>query len=276
MAEPSPAPAPPEDPGGWRETIDTWLPAIVAVILVRLFVFEPFQIPSGSMVPTLRIGDYVVVTKPSYGLWIPFKSIGIPFTEIGLTNDNIELIDWGDPERGDVIVFHYPENEAITYIKRVVAVAGDRIRVVDNQVMLNGERLPHRAMGPFDDIDDRCATRKARQWVTEAPRSDAGPVRYSVLTNDGRPGFLGNHREVTVPEGHVFVMGDNRDHSQDSRAWGFVREEQIKGKAHFVWLSWDSCAPLARTLRFDRMFTSLYDQTALPDPAPRQPVSGAK
>lgn len=262
---------PPADPdlgpGGWREVLETWGPAIVAVLLIRLFIFEPFRIPSGSMVPTLLVGDFVVVTKFSYGLWLPLKSIGIPFTTIGLPFDNVEVVDWGDPQRGDVVVFHYPEDENLTYIKRVIGVPGDRIRVLDNQVLLNGERLPHRLVGEFTDQDARCNTRQARQWSTELPRTDGEPQVYSTLTNNGPGGFLANARPIEVPEGHVFVMGDNRDHSEDSRAWGFVRYDQIKGKAHFVWLSLDACEGFPFSLRFDRMPSSLYRHETLPDPA---------
>lgn len=252
---------------GLRETLAAWGPAILAVILIRLFIFEPFRIPSGSMVPTLLIGDYVLVTKFSYGVWLPLKSVGIPYTTIGLPFDNIEVIDLEDPERGDVIVFHYPEDENLTYIKRVVGVPGDKIRIVDNQVVLDGERQERTSLGNFDDVDARCQVRKARQWTEVLPRSEGAPMGHGMLTNLGRPGFLADHREVTVPEDTVFVMGDNRDHSQDSRAWGFVRYDQIKGKAHFVWLSWDGCTEFPGGLRVDRMFKSLYGG-AEPTPGP--------
>ncbi len=270
-AELSPTPGlPPTEPppGLWREIVEQWGPAILAVILIRLFVFEPFRIPSGSMVPTLLVGDFVAVTKSSYGLWMPWKSIGVPGTDWYIDLDNVELWDWGDPERGDIIVFHYPRDEAVTFIKRVVAIPGDTLRVINNQVILNGERLPHTVMGPFEDVNARCATREARRWSTELPRTHGDPLRYSTLTGVQYTGSLANHREITVPEGHVFVMGDNRDHSEDSRAWGFVSEDLIKGKAHVIWMSWNGCSDMDDTVRLDRMPRSLYNADDLPDPSP--------
>lgn len=250
-----------EAPEGWRETMAQWGPAILVVILIRLFIFEPFRIPSGSMVPTLLIGDHVIVTKFSYGVWLPWKSIGIPFTTIGLDWDNVELIDGADPQRGDVIVFHYPEDEDMTYIKRVIGVPGDTVRVVDNQVVYDGERQPRKQMGTYDDVDDRCRVRPARSWLETLDTPD-GPLDHGILTNIGRGGLLADARELVVPPETVFVMGDNRDHSQDSRAWGFVRYDQIKGKAHFIWLSWDGCTGFPGRPRIERMFQSLY---ATPD-----------
>lgn len=255
-----------EPRAGFWEILTTWGPPILAVILIRLFVFEPYRIPSGSMVPTLRVGDHVFVTKFAYGVWMPWKNIGIPFTEIGLPFDNVELFDTADPQRGDVVVFHWPRNEAITYIKRVVGLPGERIEVVDNQIFVNGEAVPRKQLGDFEDVSNQCRPRKARHWVETFPGVDGGePTRHGVLTNRGYGGPLANHEEVVVPPDHVFVMGDNRDHSEDSRAWGFVREEQIKGKAHFVWLSWDPCSTFPGSIRLDRMFRSLYEEPTAQD-----------
>lgn len=255
---------------GWREILSSWGPAILAVIFIRLFLFEPFRIPSGSMVPTLLIGDHVLVTKFSYGLWLPFKSIGIPFSNYGLTWDNIELIDWGDPERGDVIVFHYPRDENITFIKRVVGVPGDVIRVVDNQIILNGERQELIDHGDYEDINAACRTRRAKRYTERLLRTDGTVLDHGILTDRVVPGVLSNHREITVPPDAVFVMGDNRDQSEDGRRWGMVKYEQIKGKAHFVWLSWDGCEGMFGTLRTSSMFRSLYAADA-PDAAPVRP-----
>lgn len=244
--------------GDFSEIVATWGPAILAVIFIRLFIFEPFRIPSGSMVPTLLIGDHVLVTKFSYGVWMPFKSIGIPFTGYGLHWENVELVDLGDPERGDVIVFHYPRQEDITYIKRVVGLPGDTIRVIDNQIVLNGVKQPRALQGPYDDIEQSCGIRKARSYIESLTQSDGAVLDHDILTRQGIGGLLSNSREVTVPPESVFVMGDNRDQSQDSRSWGFVRHDQIKGKAHFVWLSWNGCDGQVGNVRFDRFFRSLY------------------
>lgn len=265
-----------ERPEGLREMFTTWGPALLAVVLIRLFIFEPFRIPSGSMVPTLLIGDQVIVTKFSYGVWMPFKSIGLPFTgygldDLGLDLDNVELLDLGDPERGDVIVFHYPNDEDTTYIKRVVGLPGDRIKIVDNQIVLNGVPEPRVPLGRFDDVDDGCQVRPARRWAESLTRASGGPLRHAILTNIDQPSQLANKPEITVPPGSVFAMGDNRDHSADGRAWGFVSEALIKGKAHAVWFSWNGCDGKIGSVRLDRMMHSLYSTDGLeapPDAAP--------
>lgn len=255
---------PEDEPEGWRETLAQWGPAVLAVVFIRLFLFEPFRIPSGSMVPTLLIGDHVLVTKFSYGVWLPFKSLGVPFSpwgldDIGMKTDNVELIDLADPQRGDVIVFHFPLDEDVTYIKRVIGVPGDVIRVDNNQVVLNGELQAVDYLGEFADIDQSCHPRQAKFGVEPLTRTDGEVLEHGVLTNRGFGGPLSNRAELTVPPETVFVMGDNRDHSEDSRRWGFVRYEQIKGKAHFVWLSWDGCSgSQLGGPRLDRMFSSLY------------------
>lgn len=241
--------------GAWLlEVLRTWMPAILAVLVIRTFVFEPFRIPSGSMIPTLQIGDHVVVNKASYGLWVPWTMVEVPFMESAWVVPRFELLDLGDPARGDIIVFRYPENEALNYIKRVVAVAGDKITVKNNQIFLNGEEQAREYVDKYDSIDDNCNVTGTKRYVEKLAGAD-----HHILTNLGMPGPLANWprsgEQVTVPEGHVFVMGDNRDNSEDGRRWGFVRYDQIKGKAHFVWFSWDSCAQKVRAKRF---FRSLY------------------
>lgn len=254
----------PPPPESWRDIAMAWGPAILAVIFIRLFIFEPFRIPSGSMVPTLLIGDHVMVTKYSYGIWMPWKSIGIPFTNTMLTFENVELVDLGDPERGDIVVFHYPREEAKTYIKRVVGLPGDRIRVANNQIFLNGERMTLDPISTYEDETPTCGRRPSRSWVETLQRRDAPPLTHGVLTSRGGSGRLANRPEIVVPEDAVFVMGDNRDASEDSRAWGIVRYNQIKGKAHFIWLSWDGCASAALgNIRLDRMPRSLYEEDDL-------------
>jgi signal peptidase I len=240
------------------DVLRTWLPAILAVLAIRTYVFEPFRIPSGSMAPTLQIGDHVVVNKGSYGLWVPLTGIEIPYMEVLWVVPRLELLDWGNPRAGDVIVFRYPADESVNYIKRVVAVPGDTIRVNNNQVFVDGVAQERVVTDRYDSIDESCRARPTKRYV-----EDLGGFEHHVLTNQGISGQLSNWprdgEPVTVPEGHVFVMGDNRDNSEDSRRWGFVRYDQIKGKAHFVWFSWDGCASKIRTHRFFRSLYALYD-----------------
>ncbi|MEZ4238522.1 MAG: signal peptidase I [Myxococcota bacterium] len=240
---------------GWvPDVVRTWLPAILAVLLIRTYIFEPFRIPSGSMVPTLLIGDHVVVNKSSYGLWLPASIVEVPFMERLWVVPRFELIDWGDPQRGDIIVFRYPNDESVHYIKRVVAIPGDHIHVKNNQIFLNGVAQEREYLDRYDFVDDNCRSTPAKRYI-----EDLSGVEHEVLTNLNEPRPLAtwsrNGEDFVVPEGVVFVMGDNRDNSEDSRRWGTVRYDQIKGKAHFVWFSYDSCAG---ALRGNRVFRSLY------------------
>ena len=237
---------------GIMDVMRTWGPALLAVLMIRTYVFEPFRIPSGSMVPTLQIGDHVVVNKSSYGLWVPYTVVEVPFMEQAWVVPRIELIDWGDPERGDIIVFRYPRDEKLNYIKRVVAIPGDTISVSNNQITLNGVVQERVYTDMYTFTDDRCNDSKTKRFV-----ENLGGLNHEVLTNASLPGPLSTMRDVVIPEGHVFVMGDNRDNSEDSRRWKFVRYDQIKGKAHFVWFSWSSCPPGVRP---DRVFEGLYNE----------------
>lgn len=230
----------PRGPLAWlRDVVRAWGPAILAVILIRTFIFEPFRIPSSSMMPTLLIGDHVLVTRYTYGIWLPFV--------------RKELVDLGDPERGDIIVFRYPRDERVNYIKRVVGVPGDRISVRNNQVVLNGEPQPREYTGQHEWFDDVCRPHAGKHYV-----EDLAGLKHHKLTGPGFGGKFSNTGEIVVPDGHVFVMGDNRDNSEDSRSWGFVRYDQIKGKARFVWLSWDRCTSGIGEPRTNRFFHDLY------------------
>jgi signal peptidase I len=225
---------------GWFvDTVIAWGPALLAVLMIRAFVFEPFRIPSGSMVPSLLIGDQVLVTKFSYGIWLPFT--------------DYELIDLGDPERGDIIVFEFPRDPSLNYIKRVVGLPGDTLAVRDNRITVNGQPQPvveWPGANTFDFVDDKCRVRTLRHW-----RENLDGVEHEILTSP--MGATLSQSEITVPPDHVFVMGDNRDNSEDSRAWGFVRFDQIKGKAQFVWISIGGCEG-DKGVRTDRLFYGLY------------------
>jgi signal peptidase I len=205
---------------------------LLCVLGFRLFVLEPFRIPAASMVPTLQVGDHVAVVKYAYGLRIPLLGT--------------YLVRWDEPHRGDVVVFAYPRDPAVSYVKRVVGVPGDRVAVRNGSVVLDGIVLD-RADG--DDArtwaDDGCTQRTAASFVEVI---DGVPRR--MFRNHGLGGPLSDMAEITVPNDHVFVMGDNRDNSEDSRRWGFVSMDAIYGRAWRIWLSLDPCSGGVRKERF--------------------------
>lgn len=204
-----------------REYAESIGVAVAIALLLRAFVVEAFQIPSGSMIPTLEVGDHIFVSKFSYG-------IGIPFT-------NKKVLRFGQPKRGDVIVFKFPLDNDVDYIKRVVALPGEKIEIRKNEIFINGRPMPRTLQkGPcgYEDgprIEGLTRERECELWLEDLDGEvhkayhDPGPARDL----DAR----------VVPPGHVFVMGDNRDNSNDSRSWGTVPQELIKGKALIVWWS---------------------------------------
>jgi signal peptidase I len=251
-------PTPDDRTGGQRfsdwclDILRTWAPAILVVMLIRSMIAEPFRIPSGSMVPTLAIGDHILVTKYTYGFrW--------PLTRIPISKMSV-------PERGDVIVFVFPGSadgkvkqyidlpvppfNTLDYVKRVVGLPGEEISVRNNVVHINGLPQQRTMLEPVEFVDDRC-----RKNATRAYTEDLDGLNHTVLNAASYGMRMGDYRPTTVPEGHVFVMGDNRDHSADSRVWGFVPIENIKGKARLVWLSYDKCErtiPVLGEIRSDR------------------------
>lgn len=196
----------------WVEYSKAFFPVLLIVLLLRSFFMEPFRIPSGSMTPTLVQGDFILVNKFTYGLRLPLV--------------HSKFLPLGEPERGDVVVFRFPEDPRIDYIKRVVGVPGDRVRYDDKALFLNGERVPHEFVGTYDGAY-WFGARIFREYLPGA--------EHNILVRPQR-NVAG---EVVVPDGHYFVMGDNRDASKDSRIWGFVPEENLVGRAVLVWMSWD-------------------------------------
>ena len=184
-------------------------PVFVIVLVVRGFLVEPFQIPSGSMLSTLEAGDYILVNKFSYGLRSPLGYY--------------KLIDLGSPQRGDVIVFRYPENPKIDYIKRVVGLPGDKIAYKDKIIYINDNPVKVKPLGRYE---------KDPRYLELS--EELGEVTHNILNVPGVN--MGPPAEVVVPEGHYFVLGDNRDNSRDSRFWGFVPDENLKGRAFMIWL----------------------------------------
>jgi signal peptidase I len=200
--------------------------AIVIVMFLRSSIIEPYKIPSGSMIPTLFIGDHIFVNKFAYG----FK---VPFTEFFLDKP-MYVTEETLPARGDVIVFKFPKDPTIMYIKRVVGLPGDKIQIVDKVLYINGQAIKTEKLADpsledgLENDDDR---RVLSLW-TEDLMGVKHPVFYNMTTL-----MSANYNEITVPTGKLFCLGDNRDKSSDSRFWGFVPVENIKGKAMFVWLN---------------------------------------
>jgi signal peptidase I len=198
--------------------------AVAIALLLRAFVVEAFQIPSGSMIPTLEIGDHIFVAKFSYG-------IGIPFTDT-------KVLQFSQPKRGDVIVFKWPKDREIDYIKRVVALGGEKVVLRTHEVLVNGRPMPRELSSePFVSTDTGPFGREYELWY-----EDLDGKRHRTIQNKG-PDTSSDSQEFTVPEGHVFVMGDNRDNSNDSRFWGTVPLELIKGRALVIWWSRGPTSP---------------------------------
>ena len=231
------------------ETVESIGVALLVAIAIRSFVVEPFKIPSASMVPTLLIGDQIFVNKFVYGL-------RIPLTKTRIWNGR-------DPKRGEVIVFIYPKDESLDFIKRVVGLPGDKIRVDGDKVYVNGELVSEQkiAFSPVPNHGDQLFVDPPVPYKQMTTFPDW--QNYSFYQEHlGAVFHIAQYdsawfpdSEFEVPQGHYFMMGDNRDHSSDSRDWGFVPRENIKGRAMFIWLSFDwnqSFLDLIRWHRFGR------------------------
>jgi signal peptidase I len=219
-------------PPAWLEFPASFFPVIAAVFALRSFVVEPFKIPSGSMIPTLLVGDFILVNKYTYGIRLPVL--------------NKKIIEVGSPRRGDVMVFRYPPDPSVDYIKRVVGLPGDRVAYQNKRLSINGVEVP---VANQPDYLHRDRAAYARQFA-----ETVGARTYRVLNDPDAPAFIMSATEFsqrenclynnagvicTVPPGHFFLMGDNRDNSLDSRFWGFVPEQNIVGRAFGIWMNWN-------------------------------------
>lgn len=235
----------------FREYAESILIAVAIALFLRTFVIEPFKIPSGSMIPTLAIGDHIFVNKFSYGLWVPFARKKMRIGQ--------------GPQRGDVIVFIYPVDPNKDFIKRVVGLPGDSLEVRNNIVYINGKAIKRKKGDVHkykeqEEMGGPWFQRKGRIFQEFLPGK-----KHRILHDSNNPSPLNNWSSKVdartiprswgpkVPPGHVFVMGDNRDHSSDSREWGLVPVKNIKGKAVLIWLSFGG----GQGFRWKRIFNSI-------------------
>jgi signal peptidase I len=215
------------------ELAKSFFPVILVVFVLRSFLIEPFKIPSGSMLPSLLVGDFILVNKYTFGVRIPVL--------------NKKIIEVNQPKRGEVMVFRYPEDPSKDFIKRIVGLPGDTVTYQNKRLTLNGVAVPVESTGSMTEIDERMSFQRF-----DAYREKLGDSTHVIIVSPDRPVLAGGVRQfpnkknceyndegVTckIPEGHYFMMGDNRDNSDDSRYWGFVPEENIVGKAFLVWMN---------------------------------------
>jgi signal peptidase I len=220
------------------EYAKSFFPVILLVFALRSFLVEPFKIPSGSMMPTLLAGDYILVNKFTYGLRVPI-----------LNNTFFEM---NQPKRGDVFVFHYPPEPTIDYIKRVVGLPGDKIQYQDKRLIINGKVLNLKFEENYEYEMQGANIISARRSTEQL-----GEVAHDILVHDIPNQYnsdslgakLLNGETITVPEGNYFAMGDNRDNSADSRVWGFVPEHNLVGKAFFIWFNFDNFGRIGNSIK---------------------------
>lgn len=204
----------------------SFFPVLFVILLFRSFIAEPFKIPSGSMMPTLLVGDFILVNKFTYGLRLPVL--------------NKKILDVGEPKRGDVFVFRYPENPKEDYIKRVIGLPGDEITYRNKTLYVNGQEVAETPLGPYVGPGESGRSMAGAQVKLEK----LGDVEHRIM--EFPQFFIGHEGTWKVPEGHYFAMGDNRDNSQDSRFWGFVPERNLVGRAFVIWMNFDNGVDFSR------------------------------
>jgi signal peptidase I len=219
------------------EYAKSFFPVILLVFLIRSFVAEPFKIPSGSMMPTLLAGDYILVNKFTYGLRLPVL--------------NTVFLDINQPKRGDIAVFHFPPNPKIDYIKRIIGLPGDRIQYQNKRLVINDQPVEVTMLENSD-----IALQDGSMIKTHRLQEQLAGVTHDILVHDipnrYEPNSIGdrflNGESIVVPDGHYFAMGDNRDNSSDGRVWGFVPDKNLVGKAFFIWFNFDKLSRIGSSI----------------------------
>lgn len=220
------------------EFLASLFPIFLIVFAFRSFLFEPFVIPSGSLEPTLEIGDFVLVNKFDYGIRMPLSHKAI--------------IPVSLPKHGDVMVFLYPENSKVYFIKRVIGLPGDTISYIDKVIYINGKEMSQRIIGPAYEYDEH-----GNVWPVQKRQENLDGIVHDIFVRADASDR--NFYDIKVPANSYFVMGDNRDDSRDSRSWGFVPDQNIVGKASYIWFSWNSqTSDWTDKIRFNRMFTTIH------------------
>jgi len=211
----------------------SFFPIVLIVLLLRSFIAEPFRIPSGSMMPTLLVGDFILVNKFTYGIRLPVI--------------NKKVIELNEPKRGDIVVFRFPKDPSVDYIKRVIGLPGDKVVYSNKQLTINNVPVKEVSLGRYQGLGQGEDMTGAEELL-----EDLTGVEHDILVRNGSPSV---EFAYVIPEGHYFVMGDNRDNSNDSRYWGPVPEANLVGKAFFIWMSWD--LQKKGVIGFDRIGTVL-------------------
>jgi signal peptidase I len=251
MAQTTTTKATPKKQESFLETVKTVVYAVLIALVIRSLAFEPFNIPSGSMIPTLLVGDYLFVSKFSYG----YSRHSFPLSIMPISG----RIFATTPKRGDVIVFKLPRDNKTDYIKRLIGLPGDTIQLKDGRLFINGNMLERERVDDFVYTDTYGSVRRVTQYIETLPEG-----RKHVVVEEGDSRTYDNTREYTVPPGHYFMMGDNRDNSLDSRAdVGFVPDENLVGRAEVLFFSTDGTAAIWEpwkwpfAMRFSRFFTAI-------------------
>lgn len=195
----------------------SFFPVVLIVLILRSFLAEPFRIPSASMMPTLLIGDFILVNKYTYGIKLPVF--------------NNKIIEMNKPERGDIVVFRYPKDPTVDYIKRVIGLPNDKITYENKKLYVNDKPVEYQSLGLYKGVGQGEDMTGAEQLA-----ENLIGIKHNILIRTDADSAEGTY---IVPEGHYFVMGDNRDNSNDSRYWGTVPEANLVGKAFFIWMNWD-------------------------------------